>query len=215
MKICHILLQMFHQFLGFGLFIFDSCSKYKGRILYFIIFWSVILISVTLKDNCGSSLLTVFDHYSTTEDLSVSEILLMQIQVALLARSSSSQIHGVTVSEKPIRGCLWKHCLWHVVIYKWNVSLLESRNIEFEKTRASSNVTNGGLITVLCLLQQLHSRTVYPAVLFCCLSLTPSCIWGQSPAEGQMVSCLPLGCSLCLMCGSVAVLSFPTSSTGS
>lgn len=94
------------------------------------------------------------------------------------------------------------------------VALQQLRNYSrMERIGASCNVTNKRLITVLRLLQQHPSWTVYPGALFCCLSLTPSSIWGQSPAEGQMVSFHPLGLARCLMCSSVAETSVLASST--
>lgn len=53
-----------------------------------------------------------------------------------------------------------------------------------------------GLLQGFTCYSGLIAGTVHPAALFRCLSLTPSSVRGQSPAEGQMVSFLPLGLSL-------------------
>lgn len=53
-----------------------------------------------------------------------------------------------------------------------------------------------GLLQGFTCYSSLVAGTVHPAALFRCLSLTPSSVRGQSPAEGQMVSFLPLGLSL-------------------
>lgn len=68
-------------------------------------------------------------------------------------------------------------------------------DMKFYHRNTLENNSSGPIIE-LCLLRQPHSRTAYPAALFRCLSLTPSSIRGRSPAEGQMVSFLPLGLSL-------------------
>lgn len=53
-----------------------------------------------------------------------------------------------------------------------------------------------GLLQGFTCYSSLIAGTVHPAALFRCLSWTPSSVRVQSPAEGQMVSFLPLGPSL-------------------
>ena len=141
------------------------------------------------------------------------------LHVALVAHtvsySDKSMATSVTPGGTPRGGRghstlkAWVPVVKHTVNSKWNLSQCWSINnsSSFERTSASWKVAYRGPITVICLLQQLLSRTVYPAALIRCLSLTPSSIRGQSPAEGQMVSFLPLGLSL-LMCRSVAAFHF-------
>lgn len=89
---------------------------------------------------------------------------------------------------------------------------------------------SSGPITGLCLQQQNHphhphhhrhqqprSRTVDPFAAFCSLSLSPSSVWGQSPAEGQMVLSPPTGAVSIVYCSivSFSAASFPRSSSSS
>lgn len=81
----------------------------------------------------------------------------------------------------------------------------------------SSSSSSGSHAATTQQQQQPRSRTVDLFSAFCSLSLTPSSVWGQSPAEGQMVSFPPTGAVSIVYCNAVSfsTASFPRRSSSS
>lgn len=99
---------------------------------------------------------------------------------------------------------------WHLYPSRWQMYGLNPgvmpRRIQFRMKFSHCNTVDTaavGLLLGFVCYRSLIAGQLEPAATFRCLSLTPSSVRGQSPAEGQMVSFLPLGPRL--TCHSVAV----------